>query len=297
MSYRVTVPVAAILIGCGTVDPATNLVGGQDVYLRIWAHSDIQPRSPEEKSHYETAVADMTAGVPGIRMAIVAGDWCIAGRVLPNIIAGWRTFAGVRGYPGGLSAGNHDQNDSAAYQKYTGKPLHYVLPSNMLIILMSDEIRSAVTDISDGAFQWWRDLWLRTGQNTRYGYAAPFVKRLASTINPTMRIAESSRFIEVLRTHPVDLWMSGHSHLPSLLREDIAASRHQDSFVDVSSIHKAGFRLLNPMYTIRAGSDRMNIMLRDHEAGRFIRSRSAVMRLRTQLKWDGDDPKIVSTYR
>lgn len=294
---------AAVLIGCGTFDTSTNGSGGRDVYLRIWAHSDIQPRSPEEKSHYETAVADMTAGVPGIRMAIVAGDLVHRREGASEYHRWLADLRGGSGIPWWFEiAGNHDQNDIAAYQKYTGKPLHYaVAVGNMLIILMSDEIRSAVTDISDGAFQWWRNLVVENQGRilVTVTHGALHGSGLPSTINPTMRIAESSRFIEVLRTHPVDLWMSGHSHLPSLLTGKISRPPViRTLFIDVSSIHKSRFSPVESyVLSIRAGSDRMNIMLRDHEAGRFIRSRSAVMRLRTQLKWDGDDPKIVSTFR
>jgi hypothetical protein len=236
-------------------------------------------------------------------MAIGAGDLVHRRDAAANYHRWLADLRGGSGIPWWFEiAGNHDQNDIAAYQKYTGKPLHYaVAVGNMLIILMSDEIRSAVTDISDGAFQWWRNLVVENQGRilVTVTHGALHGSGLPSTINPTMRIAESSRFIEVLRTHPVDLWMSGHSHLPSLLTGKISRPPViRTLFIDVSSIHKSRFSPVESyVLSIRAGSDRMNIMLRDHEAGRFIRSRSAVMRLRTQLKWDGDDPKIVSTYR
>lgn len=294
---------AGILIGCGAFSRGSNRGDGHDVYLRIWAHSDIQPRSPEEKFHYEKAVADMAANVPGIHMAIVAGD-LVHRRDGASEYHGWladlRTGSGI---PWWFEiAGNHDQNDIEAYQKYTGKPLHYaVAVGNMLIILMSDEIRSAVTDISDGAFQWWRDLVV--GNQGRIlvtvTHGALHGSGLPGTINPTMRISGSSRFIEVLRTHPVDLWMSGHTHLPSFLKGKISRPAGiRTLFVDVSSIHKSRFSPIESyVLTIRDGSDRMNIMLRDHQAGRFICSRSAAVKVRTRLEWDGADPKIVSIYR
>ncbi len=300
---RIVLPflVAAILTGCGTYDQITNSGGGHDVYLRIWAHSDIQPRSLEEKSHYETAVADIAARVPGIRMAIVAGD-LVHRREGASEYHRW--LADLRRgskIPFWFEiAGNHDQNDIAAYYKYTGKPLHYAIAvGNILIILMSDEIRSAVTDISDGAFEWWRGLVVENQARilVTVTHGALQGSGLPSTINPTMRIAGSHRFFEVLRTHPVDLWISGHSHLPSLFAGKIARPHGiRTLFVDVSSIHKSRFSPIeSSVLAIRTGSDRMNIMLRDHEAGRFIRSRSAVVRLRTRLEWDGADPKIVST--
>jgi len=292
---------AVSISSCGSLDQPVKGDEGHDVVLRIWAHSDIQPRSIHEKYHYERAIADMLAGVPGIQMAIVAGDlvhrrdgaaeyhrWLVEQRRRSGI-AYWFEIAG-----------NHDQNDIDSYIKYTGKPLHYAVSmGNMLFIFLSDEVRSAVTDISDEAFEWWRSL--VAGNQDKIlitiTHGALHGSGLLCTINSTMRIAGSRRFSGVLREYPVDLWLSGHSHLPSILAGNITRPSDLGTlFVDISSIHKSRFSPIESyLLQIKSGSDRMDIMLRDHEAGRFIGSRSVVLKLRTALRWDGSGPRIVSS--
>ncbi|HSV96455.1 MAG TPA: metallophosphoesterase [Spirochaetota bacterium] len=274
---------------------------GRDDYLRIWAHSDIQPRNPREKAQYEAAVADIVKNVPDIYASIVAGDLVHRKDDAPAYhewLAGLRRDSGI---PWWFEiAGNHDQNDIATYFRYTGKPLHYAVKiGNMLIILMSDEIRSAVTDISDEAFIWWRGL-LRSNRHmiiVTVTHGALHGVGILSTINPTMRIGRSERFVEVLKKYPVDLWLSGHSHIPSILSGKYSKPPGLGTlFIDVSSIHKSRFSPMESYVIVfKTDSDRLQILLRDHERGRFIRTRSLVHSARAPFIWEGGDPKIIST--
>ncbi len=273
---------------------------GRDGYLRIWAHSDIQPRSFPEKTHYETAVADIVKNVPDIYAAIVAGDLVHRkddARAYYEWMAGLRRVSGIHWWY--EIAGNHDQNDITNYLRYTGKPLHYAVSiGNMLIIFMSDEIRSAITEISDEAFNWWSDL-VKNNQDkiiVTVTHGALNGSGILSTINPTMRIGHSKRFVEVLKKHPVDLWLSGHSHLPSFLSGKYSRPRGLGTlFLDISSIHKSRFSPIESYILVfRNSSSRLNILSRDHESERYNASRSIESSLRTPFLWDGGEPRIIS---
>ncbi len=89
--------------------------------LIIWAHADIQPNNPSEKSHYETAVRDLKT-LPFVPdMAIVAGD--LVHRL--DSQAYWDWMKGLRAQTGiplwFEIAGNHDLNDPRSYLRNSGK--------------------------------------------------------------------------------------------------------------------------------------------------------------------------------
>ena len=289
-----------LCVRCVSSDGTGRDEAGRDEYLRIWAHSDIQPKTPLEKVHYETTMADIMHNVPTIYAAIVAGDLVHRkddARSYHEWLAGLRHATGI---PWWFEiAGNHDQNDIAMYLKYTGKPLHYAVTiGNVLIILMSDEIRSAVTDISDETFDWWSGL-VRTHRHmiiVTVTHAALHGSGLLSTVNPTMRIGHSERFLEVLKKHPVDLWLSGHSHLPSVLSGKYSQPPGLGTlFLDISSIHKSRFSPIESYIIVfRKSSDRFTILARDHEKQRYRRSRSLKSTLRMPFIWDGGEPRIIS---
>ncbi len=272
----------------------------RDGYLRIWAHSDIQPRSFLEKTHYETAVADIVKNVPEIYAAIVAGDLVHRkddARAYHEWMAGLRRVSGIPWWY--EIAGNHDQNDIATYLRYTGKPLHYAVSiGNILIILVSDEVRSAITDISDETFAWWADL-VRKNQHMNIitvSHGALYGSGILSTINPTMRIERSERFVEVLKKYHVDLWLSGHSHLPSVLSGKYSRPPGLGTlFLDISSIHKSRFSPIESYILVfRNSYDRFAILARNHEDERYLRSRSLEGELRMPFLWDGGEPKMIS---
>jgi predicted phosphodiesterase len=300
LRYTACLLVCMLCVSCVSTVDIGHEEGGRDEYLRIWAHSDIQPRSPLEKNHYETAIADILENVPHIQAAIVAGDLVHRrddSRMYHEWLAGIRHASGI---PWWFEiAGNHDQNDIAMYLEYTGKPLHYAVRiGNLLIILMSDEIRSAVTDISDEAFSWWSDL-VRDNQHMNIitvTHGALYGSGITSTINPTMRIERSERFVGVLKKYRVDLWLSGHSHLPSILSGKY--NLHPDVgtlFLDVSSIHRSRFSPVESYILVfRNGDERFAVLARDHENRRYMRSRSLKGTLRKPFVREGGEPRTIS---
>jgi hypothetical protein len=280
---------------------AEDELSAGDGRLIIWAHADIQPRDEGEMSHYETAVKDIKT-LPFVPdMALVAGD--LVHRL--DSQSRWDWMKGLReqtGIPLWFEiAGNHDLNDRASYLRNSGRPLHYAVRyGNILFIFLSDEIRSAVTDISDGAFMWWRDLVVNNQDSiiVTVTHAALSTSGLIATANWTMKIRDSGRFRDVLLSHPVDLWISGHTHLPNFLA--VKSATHEDHptlFLDVSSIHKSpGSPVESWILLFREGSRTLLCSPRNHEKGVFY-SFTALRHELTRPFHRGDGKAvIVSTY-
>ncbi|MDR3237348.1 MAG: metallophosphoesterase [Spirochaetia bacterium] len=261
---------------CGSVKLTTGEVSPRESVLIIWAHSDIQPRSPEQKIHYETAIKDVKNFPFVPDMAIVAGDLVHRGDSQKY----WDWMKELRAestIPLWYEiAGNHDLNDAESYARNSGKPRHYAVRyGNILFIFLSDEVRSAVTEISDGAFEWWKDLVIKNSDSiiVTVTHAALKQSGLISTFNSTMCIEDSKRFWDVIRKHPVDLWISAHTHLPNFIA--IKTSAPEDCktlFLDISSIHKTtGSPVESWMLIFKNGSNALRCLPRDHEGARFYR--------------------------
>jgi len=246
----------------------------RETSLIIWTHSDIQPYTPDEKKHYEIAVKDMKTlpFIPDI--AIVAGD--LVHRGDSQLYWDWmKELRSETGVPLWFEiAGNHDQNDPAAYLKNSRKPWHYAARSgNVLFIFLSDEVRSAVTDISDGAFEWWKELVINNQDSiiVTITHAALSQSGLLSTFNSTMCIKDSKRFWEVIKKYRVDLWISAHTHLPNYIPIKTSMSEENGTFfLDISSIHKDFASPVESWILIfRDGNRSLLCMARNHEKGKF----------------------------
>jgi predicted phosphodiesterase len=273
---------------------------GEPKRLIVWAHSDIQPRDPVEMIHYEIAVRDVSDYLPGVDVAVVAGD-IVHSRKSAHVY--WEWFLRTRetaGIPYWFEiAGNHDANDLSAYRRHVRKPLHYAVRiGNAVFILMSDERHGSITDISDPVFRWWRRMVLENRRcvlvTVTHGSLAG--SGLLSTVNPTMTIRDSGRFTEVLKIHPVDLWISGHSHLPGFLegKRSRPWAFPETVFLDVSSVRKDRWGSIESCFLIlESGSRKVTVMPRDHLSHRFSRTRAFRFSVRTAFSWEGSLPEMI----
>lgn len=269
---------------CATTPDTARLVTPASGDLLIWAHSDIQPNAPEQMNHYEAAFRDMaTLGrIPD--MAIVPGD-LVHRKESPFYWAWMKKLRAASGIPHWYEiAGNHDMNDPVTYRADTGRDHHYAIKTgNVLMIFLSDEIRSAVTDISDETFRWWRNLVI-TNQDSiiiTVTHAALAGSGLLGTVNYTMWIKDSSRFWDVLHEYRVDLWLSGHTHIPNNVRGKFTRpGRTRTLFIDVSSIHKSRFSPIESwLLLLHDGSDVLSAVPRNHETRTFYRKFGTTHRL------------------
>lgn len=267
---------------------------------RIWAHSDIQPVDESEFFHYETAVDDVAQNLPGLNMAIVAGDIVYAKKDAARFYEWFLETRKKAGIPYWFEiAGNHEARDLGAYLEAIGKPLHYaVILGNMLIILMSDEKRTPQTEISHATFRWWQDLVMKNQDKIliTVSHAASAGSGLPASMFPSMRIAASWRFEEVMKRYPVDLWISGHNHISSSISAKFSRPRAfpRTLFVEVGSIHLTALSGIESyVLEFREGSDECRVLTRDHQSRRFVPRRHVNHRLRSTFERGGGEPVII----
>jgi len=292
--------VLLLLVSCGnSISVLQNSSAPND--LVIWAHSDIQPRNATQKVQYERAFSDIRKNVPSVTDAIVAGDLVWRDN-LPEDYYGWmRKLREDSGIPRWYEiAGNHDLNDRDAYIQFTSWPMHYAVTyGNTVFIFMSDEIRSAVTDISHEAYTWWRDLVTRMQDHNIIvvTHAALKQSKLAGTINSTMTIEGSDRFYQVLQNQHVDIWLSAHTHLPNILRGKWHRGHDVPTlFVDISGIEETSFSPIES-WIIQFQNGKKSVVLypRNHRRQINYRTQILIHQLHYPFQWDGKSPEMISS--
>ncbi len=292
--------IVLLLVSCGTSIPVLQTSSAHND-LVIWAHSDMQPRTESQKVQYETAFHDVRKNIPSVNTAIVAGDLVWRDN-LPEDYYGWmHKLRKNSGIPYWFEiAGNHDLNDRDAYLQFTSCPMHYAVTyGNTVFIFMSDEIRSAVTDISPEAFRWWRDLVIKFQDHNIIviTHASLNQSKLMGTINSTMTIKDSKRFYRVLKKYHVDIWLSAHTHLPNILRGKWHRGSHVPTlFVDISGINKTTFSPIESwILHLRNGMREVIMYPRNHEKEIHYKTQKLVHSLRYPFTWDGNAPVMVSS--
>jgi len=271
----------------------------RDVF-RIWAHSDIQPVDEKEFFHYETAIDDIALSLPGIDLALVAGDIVYAKKDAARF---YRWFLDTReraGIPHWFEiAGNHEARDLDAYLRNIRKPLHYaVAVDNILVILMSDEKRTPQSEISQTTFEWWKGLVIANRDRIliTVTHACLAGSGLGSSRFPTMRMASSKRFEDVLEKYPVDLWISGHNHITSSIMSKLSLPRAypRTLFVEVASIHLTALSGIEScVFEFRDGSGTCIVLQRDHQSGRFAPASGVSHELRVPYRRGNGVPEIL----
>jgi hypothetical protein len=265
--------ISAVSCIIGTVSAKGESPGGSE--FLIWSHSDIQPRSEGEKSHYETAVIDVKNNFPSIDMALFAGD--IVQKSHFEEIYLWyletRKNAPVKEWFD--IAGNHEWRAIDLYKKHINKNLYYsVERGNLLILMMSNEMRERRTFLSDETFKWWEGM-VKNNQDKIIITVTHGVLKgngLAASRLDRLRIIDSERFRKVLQKYRVDIWISGHSHFPGLLpgSEVTNAELGGTTFIDNGGIRDDFMTTIESRFIyFREGSDKAVMKKRNHRSGRF----------------------------
>lgn len=260
--------------------------GSRDNYCIIWSHSDIQPRDFSDRESYETAVQDIIDNIPKPDIAIVAGDivhqkdsaedfkWFLKTRERAEIKE-WYEITG-----------NHDMKDYKNYMKYINKPPYYsVTRGNILMLFMSDENRHPPTFISDEAFRWWKKQVIENQDKIIITITHAYLKHsglfLADKVE-SRTILDSERFEDVLRKYRVDLWLSGHTHIPSVFgfNETKIKEFNNTVFINISRIRRdMGFNPESRIIFLKKNSPVMLIKTRDHDEKIYIKNREILINL------------------
>jgi predicted phosphodiesterase len=267
-------------------------------YFIIWAHSDIQPRNLKERIYYETAIDDINSNFSRIDMALVAGDivhweksdddykWYMDTKKKTSIKY-WYEIAG-----------NHDHKNSINYMRYIQMPLHYsVFIGNMLIICLSDETSSPETNISDKAFNFWKELVINNQDKIIITMTHGYLKQsglFGSTILPGRNIKNSERFSDVLKDYKVDLWICGHTHLSHSFNGSVNIVKNLNNtlFINVSAIRGSRFTSAESyILYFKKESDQLIAKSRDHEEKKFNMD-DITIKLSHKFQWDNSPPVL-----
>jgi Icc-related predicted phosphoesterase len=253
---------------------ATN----SDDELKMWMLSDIQPRGKSERKDFERAIKDINNHIKDIDFAIVAGD--IVDKTVESNFD-WYIDAKNKSYIKKWYeiAGNHDlkPDEGLLFKEKLNENLnYYVIRNNLLIIFMSDEKRSSASDISDNTFQWWKDLVTNNQDKIIIVVTHAPLNGSGITFSSFERrhIIDSKRFRKVLNKFRVDLWISGHLHIPHSIKNNLTnKSEYNDTvFLNISSIRTEllGFKDSESfIISLKCGSDILDIKSRNHTNAKF----------------------------
>ncbi len=261
--------------------------------------SDIQPPTLADRRFFEQAIADVNDHVTEVELAVIAGD-LMKSRSQDEDFAWFlniRNRSQVRRWY--EIAGNHDVRSEPLFHRYFPRPSHYAVAfGNILLLLLSDELPSSKTEVSDEAFTWWRDMVLKNQDRIIITVSHGQLKNsgLLGSSLASRQIEGSERFEKVLRQARVAVWASGHTHLPQGLpgtmsiKEDLGGT----CFVNVSAIDTGSImHSQSRFFFFQEGSDTLLIRSRNHSLGRFDAELDIFLTLDTPLVFSDQEPSVI----
>jgi len=266
-------------ISCTKTVTPENINTDQEIF-RIWALADIQPRNKNEREAFSIAVKDVNNNIKDVKFAIVAGDivhttdedtfdWYVEERA-KSYISEWYEIIG-----------NHDLKSDRGklFKEKLRNDLNYSISyGNMIFIFLSDELRGKPTEVTDEVFKWWKKLVIENQDKiiTVVTHAPLEGSKIPFSQHEDRQVVDSERFQGVLKEYTVDLWLSGHLHLPNEFTNTINRNNKFDNtlFVHISSIRPEFLGLKHSQSRILeflCGKDIVRIKSRDHKSGKWNR--------------------------
>ncbi len=261
--------------------------------LKIWFLSDIQPKNQGQKQQFQKAINDINKNVSDIDFAIVAGDivqqaneedfdWYLSMKP-SSYIKEWYEIAG-----------NHDVkwDNGVLYKKKINEKFNYsISKGNILFIFMSDELTSSETDISDETFNWWKNLVINNQDKIIVTITHAPLEGSGIPFSSFRRrqIKDSKRFTDVLEKYRVDIWLSGHVHIPQWFPNDVGKSEKYNGtmFINVAGIRKEALGLKQSESRImifECGSDKVLLKSRNHTEKDYNEGLETVFEISKELK-------------
>lgn len=263
----------------------------------IWSHSDIQPKKNDHLTNFPVAVDDIAENIGFVNIAITAGDIVEKKNSADLYNSYLSTRKKINAGAWFEIAGNHEWRNIENYKNLINSHLHYsVKAGNILILLMSNSEKGQQTVIPDEIFNWWKNKVINNQDKIIITITHGSLKNsglLQSKMGLKRQfIKDSKRFEKVLKKYKVDLWISGHSHLPGYLPY---TDYKNDSlggtvFIDNGAIREdfmAG--LESRLLYFHPGMDKVIIRHRDHGSKEFIASREREYILSKSFIYSKDD--------
>jgi calcineurin-like phosphoesterase family protein len=168
--------------------------------------------------------------------------------------------------------------------------------------MLSDEEDSSGTDISDDVFLWWKSIVENNRECIIITVTHSHVQNTGFCYNfPTYRnLQGSERFTEVLKKEKVELWLFGHTHIPSCMGQSKRTihSLNGTVFINAAAIREDYFFSYSEsrIVILKNGSDRMIVKFRDHKNRKYRDFHEASIQLKTRFRYNGEKP-VMNVYR
>jgi len=246
--------------------------------FRVWALADIQPKNSGHRDSFTKAVRDINDNVKDIEISIVAGD--IVNRAESETFDWYLTERGKSYINTWYEIiGNHDLKSDGGelFREKLREEVHYSeLHGNLLFIFLSDEIGGKPTNINDDTFEWWKNLVVNNQDKIIIVVThAPLEgSNIPFSTKHDRKILDSGRFREVLKEYKVDLWLSGHLHLPHEFTNTLnkETNLNETVFVHISSIRPEilGFKhSQSRILDFYCDENKLVIRSRDHDSAEW----------------------------
>lgn len=244
--------------------------------LTVWALSDTHIKDEKHIKPFSEAIEDINDNVPDVDMAINAGDVVH----FPNeesydlyiktrdgsYITEWHEIIGNHDY-------KTDKGNIFREKLRGGGDVNYTVEKgNILFIFMSNEDRGKATVITDETFEWWKDLVIKNQDKiiVVVTHAPLQGSGIIFSAIDERQITDSKRFRMVLKQYKVDMWLSGHLHVPQEMMDTLVRKKDLNGtiFVEISSIRPDLGGVKEPesrVITFACGSDKVLIRSRNHE--------------------------------
>lgn len=260
-----------ILPVCATYNPVPDDPSDPSRYV-IWINSDIQYQTFAQMNNFPDAVDDIAENIGRIDMAITAGDIVEKERA-PHIYDWYlKTREKVNTGAWFEIAGNHENRDIELYRQKIRKDLNYAVSAgNMIIIFMSTIYRGDISPIPDDVITWWKDIVINN-QDKIIITVTHIALKQSGLIHgrldiDTFYIENSVEFEKVLKKYRVDIWFSGHTHLPDYAPRTEYKNNDLNGtvFIDTGSIRKESYKdVESRILVFRRGSRDFIIKYRNH---------------------------------
>lgn len=283
MNKKITVFYLLILIFSAFEVSCTKNINNAQIspdqeIFRIWALADIQPRNTKERKAFSVAIDDVNNNIKDIKFSIVAGDivhttdeetfdWYVQEKK-KSYITKWYEIIG-----------NHDLKSDRGklFKEKLREDINYsVTYGNMLFIFLSDDLRGKPTEVSDEIFDWWKELVISNQDKiiTVVTHAPLEGSKIPFSEHEDRQVVNSERFQKVLKEYTVDLWLSGHLHLPNEFTNTVNRNDKFKNtlFVHISSIRPEFLGLKHSQSRVLdflCGENIVNIKSRDHKSGKW----------------------------
>lgn len=243
----------------------------------MWINSDIQSRTPEQLYIFEDAVTDIVNNIGRVDMAITAGD------IVEKKDADFyyeqylKTRKAVNAGTWFEIAGNHENRDIEGYRRNIRKELNYAVSAgNVIIIFMSATKKEDISPIPDDVVAWWKKI-VRENQDKIIITVTHIALEQSGLIHGQLGmyplyIENSEDFEEFLKKYRVDIWFSGHAHIPGFVPYTEFKNNDLNGtvFIDTSSIRNENFKDIESRIVVfRRGSKKFIVKHRNHTKKRY----------------------------